>query len=152
MQTRHAAPVALAAALLLSGCGGSDGTPGAAPPDTTGETMPSPTPDVDPGLRGLVDQAVRDLAGRLDVDEDAVTVVSADAVSWGDTSLGCPQPGMRYAQVVTDGTRIVLEHDGATYAYHSGGDRSPFLCEEPERPVQDSKSPAPSIDRTAEDG
>lgn len=148
---RLLAPTVLA--VLLTACGGvaddaADPTSASSEP-TMNE---SSTPDVEPGLQGFVDQATGDLADRLDVEPASITVVSAEAVSWGDTSLGCPQPGMRYAQVVTDGTKIVLEHDGTEYAYHSGGDRSPFLCEEPQQPVKDSKSPAPTIDRTAEDG
>lgn len=84
-----------------------------------------------PAMSGFVESAVADLASRLDVPEDEVTVVTAEAVTWGDTSLGCPQPGMRYAQVVQDGTYIELEHSGTTYPYHSGGERpDPFLCEQ----------------------
>ncbi len=87
--------------------------------------------EFDPSLSGFVDTAVADLAARLEVPEGEITVVSAEAVTWGDTSLGCPQPDMRYAQVVQDGTYIELEHDGTTYPYHSGGERpDPFLCEQ----------------------
>lgn len=154
-------PRALAPALLLVATLGACGTAGQEPeagaPRGSGDgTVHEPTSPMpgqhDPALTGLVDAAVEDLATRLDVPVDQVTVVSAEAVTWGDTSLGCPQPGMRYAQVVTDGTRIVLAHDGTDYAYHSGGDRrSPFLCEQPRAPVDGS---TPAIDRTrpAEDG
>jgi hypothetical protein len=77
----------------------------------------------------FVATAVADLAERLGVDPDAVEVVSADAVVWPDAGLGCPAPGMSYAQVQVEGTRIVLAHDGGEYPYHSGGSRGPFLCE-----------------------
>jgi hypothetical protein len=33
-----------------------------------------------------------------------------------------------YPQVLTDGFRILLAHDGAELAYHSGGTVDPFLC------------------------
>lgn len=70
-------------------------------------------------VAGLVAQAVADLAGRLAIAPDAVQVRAVEAVEWPDASLGCPQPGMMYAQVITPGYRIVLEAAGKTYEYHS---------------------------------
>jgi hypothetical protein len=77
---------------------------------------------------------VADLAGRLGVDPGEVRVVSVEEVTWPDGSLGCPQPGMMYPQVLTDGTRIALEAGGKRYEYHAGGPRGPFLCEDPQHP------------------
>jgi hypothetical protein len=88
--------------------------------------------DVDESLRPVAAAAVADLAGRLGVDPASVVVVSAELVTWPDAGLGCRQPGRMYAQVVTDGSRTVLEHDGKRYAYHTGGRTAePFLCEHP---------------------
>lgn len=84
-----------------------------------------------PSDNPLVMQAIRDLAGRLHVGFDAITVVSAEAVVWPDGALGCPQPGMEYIQVQQDGMRIVLAAGGREYHYHSGETRGPFLCENP---------------------
>ncbi len=78
-----------------------------------------------------LEQARADLAERLGVAVDDVTVVSSEEVTWPDSSLGCPQPGMMYAQVLTDGSRMLLSAGGRTYEYHSGGQRAPFLCETP---------------------
>jgi hypothetical protein len=86
---------------------------------------------VDPALDGLVQAAIADLSGRLDVSAADIAVVSAAPVRWPDRSLGCPQPGMGYPQVSVDGARIELSTGGAVYAYHQGGARGPFLCEEP---------------------
>lgn len=100
-------------------------------PSTTTTTRPAESnPGIDPGLAPLVDQAKGDLAGRLEVGADAIAVISAELVEWSDASLGCPQPGMAYAQVPTDGSLIVLSHGGAEYRYHTGGSvYMPFLCE-----------------------
>ena len=99
-------------------------------------------PDYDPALERLVRGARTDLATRLGVTEDTIGVRSAQAVTWSDASLGCPQPGMAYAQVPEDGTFIELEHAGTVYPYHSGGSRAePFLCEQVE-----PKAPPPRID------
>lgn len=73
-------------------------------------------------------QAAADLAARLGVDESAITVVTSEAVTWRDGSLGCPQPGMEYPQALVEGMKIVLAHGGATFEYHSGGNGVPFLC------------------------
>ena len=81
-------------------------------------------------MRSSVEVAVADLAERLEIDPERVTVLGSDPVVWPDASLGCPQPGMQYAQVPVDGARIRLEVDGESYDYHAGGDRpEPFLCD-----------------------
>ncbi len=77
----------------------------------------------------IVAAATTDLARRTGAAEGDIAVVSVEAVVWRDGSLGCPQPGMAYTQVLTDGARITLEHNGTSYVYHSGGDREPFLCQ-----------------------
>ena len=83
---------------------------------------------IEPSMQGLVDQAVADLAKRLDIDASSITTVSAAAVVWPDGSVGCPRPGLLYPQVRVDGALIVLSAGGETYRYHSGGSRSLFLC------------------------
>jgi hypothetical protein len=77
----------------------------------------------------LVQIAKEDLARRLDLSLSEILVISVEAVDWPDTSLGCPQPGMMYAQVITPGYLIVLEAEGQTYEYHSGGEQL-LLCAE----------------------
>lgn len=85
---------------------------------------------IDPALDRIVELAVADLSSRLGVDPDQITVVLAEAVTWPDGALGCPQPNMRYVQVPKDGARIHLEVDDRLYRYHTGGRRTePFLCE-----------------------
>ena len=85
---------------------------------------------IDSGLQPYIDIAVADLAQRLSIDATQVDVVSATLAEWPDSALGCPQPGMRYAQVATDGSLIVLMAEDKAYRYHAGGSRTPFLCEQ----------------------
>jgi hypothetical protein len=40
-----------------------------------------------------------------------------------DASLGVPEPGMTYAQVITPGYVILLNAEGETYEYHAAGER-----------------------------
>jgi hypothetical protein len=60
--------------------------------------------------------------------------VSAEAVTWSDSAVGCPQKGFMYQQVLTEGTRIILEVDGTRYHYHSAGTGDPFRCTTPQEP------------------
>ncbi len=86
---------------------------------------------MDPAQDQLVTAAVVALAGTLGVDTSMVEVVSQEAVTWRDGSLGCAQPGMLYTQALVEGSRVVLRVDGADYEYHSGGHAEPFHCPAP---------------------
>jgi hypothetical protein len=98
------------------------------PPLSTMARSTMPGTPIDATLPVVV-AAVEDLAGRLGIEPDAVTVIDARAVTWPDGSLGCPEPGMMYTQVLVDGMLVVLEAGGRQYEYH-GGDPL-FLCEQP---------------------
>ena len=74
--------------------------------------------------------AVEDLAARLSVPVEQIQVREVRAVTWPDASLGCPQPGMMYAQVTQDGLLIRLSAGQEMYFYHSGTNQKPFLCEQ----------------------
>ncbi len=73
-----------------------------------------------PQLDNLVQQARADLSRRLGIAATSITVASAEAVEWRDSSLGCPQPGMMYSQIITPGYLIVLQANGQNYEYHAG--------------------------------
>jgi len=72
--------------------------------------------------------ARQDLSQRLGIGIEEIEVQSVEAVEWPDASLGCPQPGMMYAQVITPGYRILLRAGGQTYEYHSDRQRA-ILCQ-----------------------
>jgi hypothetical protein len=132
---RFSVIAAVAAAALLVACGNEGGAREEPTMTPTGSTSPSSGPASRPPQSGPVDQAIADLARRLGVDPGQVSVVSSDEVTWRDGSLGCPEPGKYYTQALIEGTRIVLEARGKQYHYHSGGARSPFLCENPQPPL-----------------
>ncbi len=85
-------------------------------------------PTAGPAEPPAVILAKEDLAQRLGIPADDITTRSVEAVNWPDASLGCPQPDMMYAQVVTPGYRIVLEARGQAYTYHTGG-TTVVLCQ-----------------------
>ncbi len=81
-----------------------------------------------PPINSLVEQAIADLARRESVAPSEITLERYEEVTWPDSSLGCPHPGMLYRQVPADGARIVLKLGEVLWEYHSGGRRSLFLC------------------------
>jgi uncharacterized protein (TIGR00251 family) len=85
-------------------------------------------------LSAEAEQVIRlvreDLAGRLNIAAQGIKLASVEGVEWRNTSLGCPQPGMMYAQVIVPGYRVVVEAEGQRYEYHTDRGRSVVLCEE----------------------
>jgi hypothetical protein len=85
-----------------------------------------------PAMQKLIDVARRDLASKLNIPETEIETLSAEYVTWRDSSLGCPEAGVEYMQVLTDGSRIRLRANHRSYHYHGGGERRPpFLCRNP---------------------
>jgi hypothetical protein len=98
----------------------------------TGTASPIyPEGRIDPGMGPLIDMAIADLASRLGVATGDIDPVAAVLVTWPDSSMGCPRPGMSYLQVLQDGSVIELRHADRFYRYHSGGRLMPFLCDQP---------------------
>ena len=77
----------------------------------------------------LVTVLSADLASRLGVQAEDITVLTVEPVEWADSSLGCPQDDYRYLQVITPGSRVTLEVVGEQYTYHSDSRTNYFvLC------------------------
>lgn len=94
-------------------------------------TAPFEPGRIEPALHQQVQQAKMDLSSRQHTTPDKIEVLEAVTVVWRDSSLGCPQPGMEYLQVLTKGTRIRLRFGHAVFHYHGVGDRPPVYCERP---------------------
>ncbi len=134
-RTLAVASVTLFAALTLSACATgapmSDPTPAASsssrPPfqtTTPGAIAPTGTPTEVPAARW--DALVADLSQRGI--SDAPELVSAEAVTFSDGSLGCASPGQSYTQALVDGMRVVVTAGGTTYDYRFGAGDVPALC------------------------
>ena len=102
--------------------------------DAIAMSQPFPTPSTS-GLQVLIEKAKNDLTQRLSVAIDQINLVDATEVVWPDSSLGCPQEGMAYAQVLTPGYLILLEHDSNIYEYHTSSGTHIVTCENPSPPV-----------------
>ena len=90
---------------------------------------PSLSTPADPISQRLIEKAKADLAQRLSISAPQISLVEVAQVEWSDSSLGCPQPGMDYLQVITPGYLIRLEAAGQEYEYHSNRDTYFVLCE-----------------------
>lgn len=116
------------AAMALAACGAGEppapvDAPAEAPPH-----RPPPMAEEKMTLERQVLAAKADLAQRLGASPDEIEVVEARQVTWPDTSLGCPEPGMMYAQVLTPGVLVRLLYAGDHYRYHGGRAALPRLC------------------------
>lgn len=76
----------------------------------------------------LLSRVRTDAAAQAGVDVERVQVGEVVEVTWGDSSLGCPQPDMFYAQVITPGYRIVVQIDGQTREYHTNSSSRFVRC------------------------
>jgi hypothetical protein len=81
----------------------TDVPPAAATPELSGETAP----------------LIAAIAADLGVLPETVQVVTMEPRDWPDSSLGCPQPDMLYAQVVTPGYLVLVEVSGERIEYHT---------------------------------
>jgi hypothetical protein len=96
----------VAGGLIFSGCDNANGDNGDA-------TIPS----VPENAEMVVSIAESHLAQELGIDMGEIEIFSLVEVEWFDASLGCPEPGMAYAQVVTPGFELVFMVDNQLYLY-----------------------------------
>ena len=60
------------------------------------------------------------LAKARSLSPESIELESTEAVTWQDTSLGCPAPNMMYAQRLVAGYKVVLRSAGTRYNVHVG--------------------------------
>jgi hypothetical protein len=101
------------------------------PPVKDGSENNVPNP---PDLAGvfnqaIVEQAITKASENSGLPVESFQVVEASAREWPDSSLGCPQPGMMYLQVISEGYQVVLKAEGKLYDYHAGRSGQFKLCE-----------------------
>lgn len=106
-----------------------------APPYGDHQMTPIPPTPTGVAASQLVQQASKDLASRLGIPVDQISISTVQAVTWPDGSLGCPQPGIAYTQVMTPGYLILLESSGSRYPYHSDTGTQFILCQEELAPL-----------------
>src|SRR5438552_17323275 len=103
------------ACLMLAACAPSSNPP---PPTSVSALQPSPVPAASPNS-DAVDATVREAAAYAAVAATDVKVVQVESREWPDAALGCPAPGVMYAQVVTPGLLIVVQAGSRVLEYDS---------------------------------
>lgn len=89
--------------------------------------------------QSVLDEMLEQVSGLSSVPVSELTVASAEAVTWPDGSLGCPEPGMVYTQALVEGFRVVIRADDKSYDFRGSG-TSFRLCE------NQAGQPKPSIE------
>lgn len=150
----HALIAGAFCSLLAPGCGGGEGSSAAAPAasaSNAGERVsggllldeplnaaPGYSAPVKTDLPSIVDMALADAARRTGREKSALKVISSEAVTWRDGSLGCPQPGMNYTMALVPGYRIRIQAGEELLDYHASARGYLVLC-----PPGRSVDPAP---------
>src|SRR5215207_1458464 len=115
--------IVLLTLLLLSSCA-----------QTANQAAPTPTmdqPNIDPKAQAAVDAALRDAAANVGGNPSDLRIEQVQPQEWSDSSLGCPQPGAMYAQVLTPGFRILIAAGGRQLEYHADERGRVVLCSQP---------------------
>jgi len=92
------------------------------------------SPGVDPTGKPVVlpksvlDPILADAATRSGVAVDQLVVVTSLSITWSDGSLGCPEPGQAYTQIVLEGYRVSIRAGTNTYDYRGAGMSGFKLC------------------------
>ena len=107
------------AAILATFAAGAQDIP-FVPGQGTSEQLTGPERDV---ARLAIDA----LAADLQVAKERILVDTIRAVDWPDSSIGCPQPGHSYLQVITPGHKVTLRANGQDYVVHESHQRA-FIC------------------------
>lgn len=75
-----------------------------------------------------IEEAIEALSREIGVPPGTIALVEAMPVQWNDSSLGCPQPGMAYLQVITPGYLVTLSAGETTYRVHADLAGSAVVC------------------------
>lgn len=100
------------------------GTPSAAPPPSASASA------LPPDTQSAQDAAIREAVSHLGVPASQLRVSDLQRRTWPDSALGCPQPGVLYAQVVTPGFVVFVDGVGKQLEYHADTRGRAVLCRE----------------------
>jgi len=122
----------LAASLLLGACVEEPAAPAAEADGNLSALQAGRTP-------GQI--ATELVAAQLAIAPATVRILEVEEQVFGDASLGCPEPDMFYAQVLTPGYRVIVEAEGRRFDVRVAGD-SGRICHRKQLPST-LRSPSP---------
>lgn len=117
--------IPLALSLALPACASEPRPTPVAPPTRVTETIrDTPSPVGEPvNIASLPRETRRavadDAARRFNVAASAVVLTRAEQVTWPDGSLGCPEPGQMYTQMLVPGYRLTAKTTAGELVYHA---------------------------------
>jgi len=120
-QSLAAGSLAIVLVVVAAGCASAVEPP--VPPAQPPREVP-----MNPTLESVTEAVLADAVQRTGVDRESLKVESAQAVTWADGSLGCPQPGMNYTMALVPGYRIVVRAGEQTLDYHASQRGYLVLC------------------------
>ena len=82
---------------------------------------------IDPIAADMVNLTRQRIASERDLPTSRIHLVDIYAVTWHDSSLGCPTEDQDYIAIDIDGYRLVLKAGDSEYIFHTDFDR-PVLC------------------------
>jgi len=129
---RLAATLAIGSiSLILVACSGSTSN-SSTPSNQGGAVSPSQPVSVTPPPESAaaVDAAMQAAAAHLGVGVDQLQITEVQPQQWRDASLGCPEPGQLYSQVITPGYLVVISSGGHQLEYHTDMRGRVTLCHE----------------------
>jgi hypothetical protein len=136
-------------AALLLGCGallaGCDPSPPAPPAAEPLAEAPGARPPGDPDPAATAAGAV---AAFLAIDPARVRVLDVSEEVFADASLGCPEPDMLYAQVLTPGWRVLAEAEGRRFDVRVSGSGA-RICHRKALPAPGARSEGTAAERAA---
>lgn len=153
-------PLLLVLAIAFGGC--SDLPPATEPPPHLSPLDPEIPPTESPLQLGRTPEATemsstppvekfvqltkQDLASRLGIDPGGIKLVKSEEKLWLNAALGCPRPGVFYAQGRVPGFQIWLDVEGTEYVYNTDLNGTLVFCPElnPHAPNADS-DPTPGV-------
>jgi len=93
---------------------------------------------MDTDLQSITRTALDDAARRTGRDASTLKIISSEAVTWPDGSLGCPEPGKLYTMALVPGYRIRIQAGDWVLDYHASRRGYLVLC-----PPERSADPVP---------
>jgi len=147
---RVAAFCLAAACLVAAGCAPLQLGTSADENPAVPQRYDSSTPVTDgPAAQEMVEIALQIASKHLSVPASELEVLRIDAVDWRDSSLGCPDPGMEYMQVITPGHLALVSYKGGpVHRVHMARGRG-FVCESsPEKLAAKGPVPLPTFSQS----
>jgi hypothetical protein len=89
--------------------------------------------------QGILEAILKEAATFAKVPREKLAIVRAQAVTWNDGSLGCPEPGAMYIQALVKGYWVVIDAAGKTYDFRVDNAGRFRLC-----PAGRGRPPRPS--------